>query len=661
MKSFLQTFAFFLILMSCDLEKQTLLEVREYPMYEPGDLGLTRIDHEWVIKVWSPYAKKISVELFASVHSDEPLMTRAMHRIENGTWEVKVSQKAEYCCYKIKVEHPSGLVESVVDPYAKVVSLNGEKAVFALAESANPAGWEQDIRPPLSRLNDIILYELHVRDFSIDTSSGIGAKGKFLAFTERGTEFESGITTGVDHLVELGITHVHLLPVFDYRSIDEGNLAQANFNWGYDPLNYNVPEGSYASDPADPLSRIREFKLLVMHLHRAGIRVVMDVVYNHTGASTDSNFNQLVPDYYYRQSEDGTFSNASACGNETASERYMMRKFMLESLQYWVREYHIDGFRFDLMGIHDIETMNTIAAKLKEMDSTICLYGEGWTAGPSPLPDSLKASKANTHLMKDIAAFSDDIRDGIKGSVFEYNQTGFASGNSDAKESVKFGIVGAVDHPQVDYGQVNYSRMPWANEPGQSINYVSCHDNHTLWDKLLISREDASEHQRIEMHKLANTIVLTSQGIPFLHAGVEFLRTKNGDHNSYESPDAINSIKWDRKAQFADVFEYYKSLIRLRKQHPAFRMTSADEIRKKLLFHESEHPHLLGYWLNEHANSDPWNKIGVFFNGGEDPVVVELPEQNWVVVVEHGQAKQNRRVLDNQIVIAPYSASIIHN
>lgn len=631
-----------------------------FPVYEKGDLGLSRNDLEWTLKVWSPYAKKLSVELYRSSDSVNPLLVKEMSRLKDGIWKIKISHKADYSHYTLQIEHSNNTLKGVMDPYAKVVSLNGEKAVFALPNEANPPGWTDDVRPKLNSLQDIILYELHIRDFSIDSSSGLKAKGKFMAFTERDVRLPDGSSSGLDHLVELGVTHVHLLPAFDFRSIDESQLGEEKFNWGYDPLNYNVPEGSYSSNPDDPLARILEFKSLVMQLHRAGIRVIMDVVYNHTGLTENSNFNQLVPEYYYRQSADGGFSNASACGNETASERPMMRKFMVESLKFWVQEYHIDGFRFDLMGIHDLETMDNIAKELKELDPSIFLYGEGWTAGPSPLPAHQQAVKANALRMPHIAVFSDDMRDGIKGSVFEYDEPGFASGSKETQESVKFGIVGSIKHPQVNYAEVNYSSDPWALTPDQCINYVSCHDNHTLWDKLEISRPDASEEQRIEMHKLANTIVLTSQGIPFLHGGVELLRTKNGNHNSFESPDEINSIKWARKTLFPEVFQYYKGVIQLRKQHPAFRISDPEEIRGKLIFIESDNPHLIGYWLKDHANGDSWKEIGVFFNGGGKPVHVDMPEGNWQVVIEGGRAGLNKEISGDQLIIAPYSASIVH-
>lgn len=657
----IQTFAFFLIFMSAYSQQQKLPDFSRFPSYNRADLGLTRNDHEYTLKVWSPYAKKMMLKLYANGNSLKSIDSLEMEPLENGVWEVKFLQKAEQYHYRVQITLKTGQKNEAVDPYAKVVSINGEMGVLAFPEEANPEGWAKDSGPEFSAVTDMIIYELHVRDFSMSALSGHQHKGKFLAFTEMGTKLSSGTSTGLDHLVELGITHVHLLPVFDYRSINERTLDRQQFNWGYDPLNYNALEGSYATDPEDPLNRIREFKMLVMALHEKGIGVVMDVVYNHTGPTWDSNFNQLVPGYYYRQNKGGGLSDASACGNETASERTMMRKFMIESLRYWTEEYHIDGFRFDLMGIHDMETMNLIAKELKAINPSIILYGEGWTAGQSPLAEDKRAVKANTYQLDQIAAFSDDLRDGIKGSVFEDEETGFATGLARAKESVKFGIVASTDHPQVQYADVNYSNKPWANSPEQCINYVSCHDNLTLWDKIKISRPDATEEEKMAMHKLANTIVLTSQGIPFLHGGVEFLRSKAGDHNSYESPDAINSIKWEQKDEYVDVYEYHRSMIALRKAHPAFRMNDADEIRKKLVFMEDENPHLLGYWIKENANGDQWNAIGVYFNGGAEPVEVKLPPGDWTLVVGHGKADLREKVTKNSLVIAPYTAAIIHD
>ena len=427
------------------------------------------------------------------------------------------------------------------------------------------------------------------------------------------------MSTGIDHLKQLGITHVHLLPTFDHYSIDETNLDTPQFNWGYDPNNYNVPEGSFSTDPFNAEVRIKEFKQMIKEFHNNGIGVIMDVVYNHTGKTDTSNFNLEVPGYYFRHWEDGSYSDAAACGNETASERSMMRKFIIESVTYWTKEYHIDGFRFDLMGIHDIETMNEIADAVLNINPDALLYGEGWTAKDSPLPEKKRALKKHMQQLPKIAAFNDDLRDGLKGSVFEDKSIGFVSGAMNTTESIKFGIVGAIQHPQIHYDSVNYSDVAWTLEPWQSINYVSCHDNHTLFDKLQISRPNANMESLIAMDKLANAIVLTSQGTPFLHAGSELLRTKYGEHNSYNLPDSINQINWEWKNNHKQVFDYYKNLIRLRKEHPAFYMSSANEVRKHLKFKQNNDS-LVSYTIEDHANNDRWKNILVIYNASNQNI-----------------------------------------
>ncbi|MEQ8239981.1 MAG: type I pullulanase, partial [Cyclobacteriaceae bacterium] len=453
------------------------------------------------------------------------------------------------------------------------------------------------------------------------------------------------------------ITHVHLLPTYDHYSIDETNLDSAQFNWGYDPQNYNVPEGSFSSNPFDAAVRITEFKEMVHEFHKNDIGVILDVVYNHTGKTKDSNFNLEVPGYYYRQTEDGSWSNASGCGNETASDRRMMKQFMVESVLYWAKEYHLDGFRFDLMAIHDIETMNEIAEAVNRVDSSIFIYGEGWTAGASPLSDDKKALKRNTFKMPNISAFSDDLRDGLKGSVFEDKSTGYVSGAVNIEESIKFGIVGAINHPQIDYKAVNYSDTAWTIEPWQALSYVSCHDNHTLFDKLVISRPDASDQQIKDMHKLANAIVLTSQGIPFLHAGVEIMRTKGGEHNSYNKPDNINSIDWNWKVAHKDVFNYYRSLIDLRKKHPAFFMPTANLVRNNLRFGSSEKG-IISFELNSANNGDSWSKILVVYNANTAPTSFNLSEKWWVAVLGDKIDDEGMEEMNHQISIPSISMMI---
>ena len=409
-----------------------------------------------------------------------------MKKSKGGTWVAVLQGEQKGKFYTFRVQINNQWLNEVPDPYAKAVGVNGKRAMVIDQSDTNPDGWKDDKAPGLKNATDAVIYELHIRDASIASNSGITNKGKFLGLTEKGTTNNDGLATGLDHLKELGVTHVHLLPFYDFLSVDETKLDQPQYNWGYEPLNYNVPEGSYATDPYDGATRIKEMKELVKSFHENGLSVVMDVVYNHTMLTEDSYFNQLVPGYYYRQTKEGKFSNATACGNETASERPMMRKFMIESLKYWVKEYHIDGFRFDLMGVHDIETMNIIAKELRRIKPDILLYGEGWTAGASPLPESKRALKRFAYKLDNIAVFSDDIRDGIKGSVFVNEEKGFASGRPGMEESIKFGIVASCKHPQVDYSQSQLFKSPLCHDPSNTITYAECHDNHVLWDKLAI-------------------------------------------------------------------------------------------------------------------------------------------------------------------------------
>lgn len=655
----------FIALLACrSLKPAAAGAFATYPEYTGNDLGMTYTPQRTVFKLWAPSATAVRLRLYASDQSTAPEQTVLLKKGASGVWQTTLEGDQKGLYYTVQVQHGEQWLGETPDPYAKAAGVNGRRGQIIDLATTNPPGWAQDKRPAQKNFTDIILYELHVRDASIAANSGIRNKGKFLGLTESGAKSPEGLSTGLDHLKELGVTHVHLLPVFDFRSIDESRPQDQRYNWGYDPEHYNVPEGSYSTNPADGATRIREFKQLVQALHAAGIRVVMDVVYNHTGGPNDlSVFNRIEPGYYYRQKPDGSYSDASACGNETASERPMMRKFMLESMKYWVQEYHIDGFRVDLMGIHDIETMNRISAELHRIDPTIFIYGEGWTAGGSPLPDSLRALKANTWKLDRIAAFSDDIRDAIKGHVFTPTEKGFVSGNPGLKESLKFGVVASTQHPQVQYDQVNYSKAPWAREPWQTITYAECHDNHALWDRLAISAPEVSEPERIRMQKLAGAIVLTSQGVPFLHAGTEMLRSKKGVENSFESPDSINQIDWSRKAQYPDVFGYFKKLIQLRKNHPAFRMTGSDQIRKHLRFLDTSDPNFLAYQISDHANGDPWRDIVVLYNGSGIIQEFTLPEGagNWTMVLDVQDINENglRSMRGNVVKVAPISAMVL--
>jgi pullulanase len=622
-----------------------------------------------VFRIWSPKADKAQLIFYKDGVGGSPLEIFEMKKSEEGTWLVSLTGDHQGKFYVFRTEIGGKWLNEVPDPYAKAVGVNGKRAVVIDLKITNPPGWEKDKSPVFSPLSvrrgtggdatDAIIYELHVRDASIAANSGISNKGKFLGLAETGTKNSDGLSTGLDHLKELGITHIHLLPSYDFYSIDETMPDKLQYNWGYDPLNYNVPEGSYSTNPYDGATRIKEFKQLIQAFHQNGLRVVMDVVYNHTMLTEDSYFNQLVPGYYYRQTKDGKFSNATACGNETASERPMMRKFMLESVMYWVKEYHVDGFRFDLMGVHDIETMNLISKELHKIRPDILLYGEGWTAGASPLADSLRALKKYAYKLNHIAVFSDDIRDGIKGSVFEHKDRGFASGKPEMEESIKFGIVAACNHPQVDYKKVNYSKVLYAAQPWNTISYTECHDNHVLWDKLAISAKDATEEERKQMHKLALSIVLTSQGISFLHAGTEFLRTKKGVENSFESPDSINAIDWSLKTKNKDVVEYVKTLIKIRKEHPAFRMTNTKQIANLIRFNEKTPAGVIVYEIDGKAMNDKWEKILVMFNGTGKIQSLPLDSKNWLAAIFNNEIINGENPLAS-IALAPYSCSIVY-
>ena len=650
-----------LLLLDCTDPRPRYDTLADYPVYPYGDLGVHYTAEASIFKLWSPAAQQARLHLYDTDVAASAARSTVDMEETDGAWTATVAEDLDGTYYTYQIKRDGRWLAEATDPYATAAGTNGMRGQVIDLLDTDPDGWEDDLRPPFEQPTDAVIYELHVRDLSIDPSSGITQKGLFLGLTEHGTTSPAGDTTGLDHLAGMGITHLHLLPSFDYLSVDESRPGDPQFNWGYDPQNYNVPEGSYTSDPTNGKTRAREFKQMVQALHRAGIRVVMDVVYNHTGRTDDSNFQLLIPDYFYRFAADGTFSNASGCGNEIASERPMVRKYIRESLEYWVDEYHIDGFRFDLMGIHDIAMMNEIGESLREIDPSILLYGEGWAAGSSPLPDSLRALKANTPELQGIAAFSDDLRDGLKGSVFNHEERGFVSGATDRAATVKFGIVGATAHPQVAYDSVNYSSVPWAPEPGQCINYVSCHDNHTLWDRLAISNPHAGRAARKRMHRLALATVLTSQGVPFLHAGTEMYRSKGGNENSYNSSDAVNAIKWGGIGEHRATVQYVRDLIALRAAHPAFRLGSTDRIAKHLSFLPvSDGEQLIVYRLQD-AAGDQWSDILVALNGAGDRREIALPEGSWRQVVDGERVAVtglDDRPLSTSARLGPQSANI---
>ena len=673
---------------------QVMMEAQNnLPIYTGTDLGLTYSPDFSFFRIYAPSAKNVTLRFYKNGHpnvnkADDIIETDEMQSSENGTWVYHAAgdRKGQYYTFQTTQQNATINAE-VPDPYAKAVGVNGLRAAIIDLKDTKPDIALKANLSPLKNKTDAILYELHVRDASIAINSGIKIKGKFLGLTESNTKNPEGLSTGLDHIKELGVTHVHLLPIFDYYTVDETQCNDPNYkkyNWGYDPMNYNVPEGSYSTDPYNPVTRIKEFKTLIQAMHAKGLRVVMDVVYNHTMFGEESNFNQIEPHYYYRYLPDGSFSNGSGCKNETASEQPMMRKFMIESTAYWVKEYDVDGFRFDLMGLHDIETMNLISKNLHSIKPEIILYGEGWTGGDTPLQFEQRSVKAHTPQLDRIAAFSDDMRDGAKGSVFDGRDKGFASGKNGMEETIKFGVVAATQHPQVDYSKVNYSKEPWAVEPFQCINYVECHDNHTLWDRLLNSNPNDDEATRIKMHKLAQTIVLTAQGIPFLHAGTEFLRTKKGVENSYNSPDDINELDWHRKTQYKSVFEFFKQIIALRKNHPAFRMPTTAMIQEKLKFIDSyelltpsretlkglkfktknSNPvsNIVMFTLGEHANGDTWKSILVIYNGNNREINLQLPVGKWQLKF-NGQIvdEKNNKVISKNIIVPAISAMILAN
>lgn len=633
----------------------------KYPVYNGADLGLTYSSNESKFRIWAPTAERAELIFYDAGEKGTATDRIAMQKSSEGTWIKKIKGDLLGKFYTVRVMIDNIWKDEVTDPYAKAVGVNGNRAMVVDLKKTNPAGWEKDKSPLLKKATDAIIYELHVRDASIDENSGIKNKGKFLGLTETGTKNEAGFSTGLDHLKDLGVTDIHLLPCFDFNSVDETKPDSPQYNWGYDPLNYNVPEGSYSTNPYDGTTRIKEFKKLVQVFHENGLRVIMDVVYNHTALTENSNFNQLVPGYYYRQTAEGKFSNATACGNEIASERPMVRKFILESVIYWLKQYHVDGFRFDLMGVMDIATMNLISKELHRIKPDILLYGEGWTAGASPIPDSLRALKKYAYKLDRIAVFSDDIRDAIKGSVFDISDRGFASGKPGMEESIKFGVVASCQHPQVDYSKVNYSKAPYAAGPYNTITYCECHDNNTLWDKLALSAKNASQSDRKEMQKLSLAIVLTAQGIPFLHAGTEFLRSKKGVENSFNSPDSINEIDWSLKTRNTDVFQLVKALIKMRKEHPAFRMTTDKEIANNINFDYGVQnaPGVVTYLINGKPEKDSWEKILIAYNGRGEQTVTLLPKGNWKTFIQNNIVMKNFDE-NEKLVLAPYSCTILY-
>ena len=614
----------------------------------------------------------VKVRLYNAGEGGKAIKTIKMKAMGDNRWEatVKGDFKGKFYTFDIGKGETPGV-------FAKAVGVNGNRGAIVDMYDTDPEGWDKDVRPALASPADLVIYELHVRDFSISPTSGLKYQGKYLALTE---------PKAIEYLKNLGVNAIHFQPVFDYASVDETKLDKPQFNWGYDPKNYNVPEGSYATDPYSPAVRIKEFKEMVMALHKAGIRVIFDAVYNHTFDINGSNFQRTYPDYYYRKTADGKYSDGSGCGNETASEKPLMRQFMLESVRYWIDEYHIDGFRFDLMGVHDIETMQAIREMVNRIDPTIYIYGEGWSAGACAYPMEKLAMKVNTQQLQGIGAFSDDMRDALRGPFSDDHKGALLAGISGEEESLKFGIVGGIAHPQVDMTKVNYDKKPWTNNPTEQISYVSCHDDMCLVDRLKASipsltdktiPEEMRTAELIRIDQLAQTAVFTSQGVAFMLAGEEMLRDKKGVHNSYNSPDSINQFNWKNLQSYPQVFTYYKNLIQLRKNHPAFRLGTGDKVREHLEFlptvsgmasetstkQAKEQGAMVAFRLKNLEGIDSWKNIIVIFNFNKEEKEMLIPEGEYTVACCGGVINEEGlgHISGKEVIVDGQSALILYS
>lgn len=642
-------------------ESKEYASFEAYPSFQDEWTEMKYSPKKTDFMVWAPTADSVKLDLYEEGINSKSYFTQFLKPGKEGRWNTSVNNDLNGKFYTFNIYANGKWLGPTPGVMAKAVGANGRRGAILNLSETDPKGWENDKRPALKSFADVILYEMHHRDFSAGNHTGIQHGGKFLALTETGTKNNFGQSTGLDHLKELGITHVHLLPSYDYASVDETQLETKQYNWGYDPQNYNVPDGSYSTNPYDPAVRIREFKKMVQSLHQAGIRVIMDVVYNHTFNTDDSNFERTVPGYFYRHTEDGGFANGSGCGNETASNRIMMRRYMIESVCHWVKEYHIDGFRFDLMGIHDIETMKAIREALTDIDPTILIYGEGWAAGAPAYPADKLAMKANTWQMPGIAAFSDEFRDGLRGSWTSDSDGAFVIGRPGFEPQVMFGITGALPHPQLKDSLKNFPQT-WAKQPTQMISYVSCHDDHCIADRLKLSASATNKKQRQALLKLAETAVFTSQGIPFIFAGDEIMRNKKGVKNSYCSPDSINVIDWELKKENNDVFTYIKGLVELRKGHPAFRLGVADSVYKYLEFIPSE-PGVVSYRIKGQPNGETWKDITVILNSQDKKINITVPQGCYHVVAFDGKIQPNKelfKIKGNKLPANPHSATIVY-
>lgn len=631
------------------IDKEMFLFVRSndfdnYFSYD-GELGALYEKEGTLLRVWTPTAKSVEVWIYADDSFKGPSTKIEMVQKPKGIFEAYLPGDQHGTIYVYKILFLNNRESISVDPYARATTVNGMKSVIADLNRTNPDGWGERL-PAFGLPEEAIIYELHIRDFSISETSGIVNKGKFLGLTEKNTTNASGISTGLDYLIDLGITHIQILPMFDYATVDEANLTEPQYNWGYDPLNYNVPEGSYSTDPFDPFNRIFELKQMIRTLHDNGLRVIMDVVYNHVYDPKDQALERTVPGYFYRYNADGSLANGTGVGNDTASERHMMRKYIIDSVKYWAKEYHLDGFRFDLMGIHDSVTMNAIREALDKIDPSIIIIGEGWEMS-TPLPEDLKASQRNAQAMPRIAHFNDSIRVALKGSDFgDEKDRGFISGKNYLEDLLLRNIKGAM----------HLSSHSSYVDPEQVIQYVEAHDNLTLYDKLLRSNPDDSEEVRIKRHTLATSIVLLSQGVPFIHGGQEFLRTKAGVANSYQSPDEINQFEWERVTTFQESVAYVKGLIALRKSEYLFRLHTHEEIDAHFTT-LSENFNIIAFSL---TNSE--KKYIVIFNGNRSDVIFRIQKGKYAILVEDNQVfleSMPEAVLMEKILVKAHTTSVL--
>lgn len=589
-----------------------------FPVPEKPILEMDYSADKTTFEVWAPTAESAVVRLYDGDTMVEELKMKSK---KDGLWSATAKGDKKGLFYAFQVTVDGKPLKETAGIFARALNVNGDRGAIIDLNETNPEGWAED-KTPVVPTSEIVIYEMHYRDMTAHASAGSSYPGKYLGMAEHGTRSKEGLATGIDHLVEMGITHLHLLPTADFGSIDESKPTD-QYNWGYEPKNYSAPEGTYSTNPADPKARIRELKTLVQTMHKAGINVVLDVVYNHTTSTENCGFELTVPGYFYRMREDGSFADGSGCGNETASDKAMMQKYIVESLEYWVKEYHIDGFRFDLMAIHDIETMNLIRARLEAIKPSILLYGEGWAAA-NPLYDESKlAFKRYTYQMPGVGAFSDDIRNALRGTL-DLSQGGFIHGVAGNKEALKFGIAGGVEHPQV-----KHSEKAWCAAPTQHISYVTCHDDHNLRDRLEHLSPKASEKELLQMAKLAQFGVFTSQGIPFIFCGEEMFRSKLGEKNTYNMPDKYNAIDWNLKHKYNDLYEFNKGLVALRKAHPAFSLGTAEAVREHLSFIDHSNEAAVGFVLDKLEGIDKAKRIVVLMNGSREAVKFNIPAGNY--------------------------------